>query len=298
MAEHSKFFDSLNPLDPDKVYTADEFLGFFGKLITDGVMKGEANMLKVETSGSNMNTIVDTGTAFLKAREYENDSKLSLTHEVEALGKSRIDRVVIRLMLHVDYREARAFVKKGVAGVAPVVPQLERTDDVYEISLAQVKVIGGQTYINVADVVDERGTVGICPWAGSKILPNFDNDTVENLFNPVELKLPLMNGAVGEIVFKRYGFGLVSISVDFWHSGIPEEGVLAILPEGSYPYHEVVIPLVVRKIPGTKTQVAGTALVITPTGEIILPTKPNGYPGTGSPFPSKGAVTYSYVTNP
>ena len=28
MAEHSKFFDSLNPLDPDKVYTADEFMGF------------------------------------------------------------------------------------------------------------------------------------------------------------------------------------------------------------------------------------------------------------------------------
>ncbi|MET3658172.1 tail fiber protein [Sporosarcina psychrophila] len=181
MAEHSKFFDSSNPLDPDKVYTADEFMGFFGKLITDGVMKGEANMLKVETSGSNMNTIVDTGTAFLKAREYENDSKLSLTHEVEALGKSRIDRVVIRLMLNVDYREARAFVKKGVAGVAPVAPQLERTDEVYEISLAQVRVIGGQTYINVADIVDERGNPDVCPWAGSKILPNFDDTALEGL---------------------------------------------------------------------------------------------------------------------
>ncbi|KAA0941690.1 hypothetical protein FQ087_20935 [Sporosarcina sp. ANT_H38] len=164
-------------------------MGFFGKLITDGVMKGEANMLKVETSGSNMNTVVDTGTAFLKAREYENDSELSLTHEVEALGKSRIDRVVIRLMLNVDYREARAFVKKGVAGLAPVVPQLERTDDVYEISLAQVKVIGGQTYINVADVVDERGKEDVCPWAGSKILPNFDDVALAELVEKVNTGL-------------------------------------------------------------------------------------------------------------
>ena len=215
MAEHSKFFDSLNPLEPDKEYTAEEFVGYFGKLITDGVMKGEANMLKVETSGSNMNTIVDTGTAFLKAREYENDSKLPLTHEVEALGKSRIDRVVIRLMLNVDYREAKAFVKKGVAGVAPVVPQLERTAEVHEISLAQVKVIGGQTYINVVDVVDERGKDDICPWAGSKILPNFNDESLQSLVESqlVDGQYALGSDATDFNDIKKPGFYSVKMSV-------------------------------------------------------------------------------------
>lgn len=184
MAEHSRFFDSIDPLDPDRVYTAEEFTSYFNALITTGIMKGAANMLKVETSGSNMNTTVDTGTAFLVGRQYENDSKLSLTHEIEALGKSRIDRVVLRLVLDMDARYIKVFVKRGAAGSAPIPPPLDRTGDVYEISLAQVKVIGGQTYINVADVIDERGNPDVCPWAGSKILPNFDNEfLLEELVN-------------------------------------------------------------------------------------------------------------------
>lgn len=178
MAEHSRFFDSIDPDEPDKVYTADEFISYFHALITSGVMKGAGNMLKVETSGSNMNTTVDTGTAFLNGRQYVNDSKLSLTHEIETLGRSRIDRVILRLVLDMDARYIRAFVKKGVAGTAPIPPPLERTGNVYEISLAKVKIIGGQTYINSADVTDERGTPDIAPWAGSKILPNFSDSTV------------------------------------------------------------------------------------------------------------------------
>lgn len=264
MAEHSKFFDSLNPLDPDKVYTADEFLGFFGKLITDGVMKGEANMLKVETSGSNMNTIVDTGTAFLRAREYENDSKLSLTHEVESLGRSRIDRVVIRLMLNVDYRETRAFVKKGVAGVSPVVPQLERTDEVYEISLAQVRVIGGQTYINVADVVDERGNPDVCPWAGSKILPNFDDSALADLVGTVEdntssvaqLKnnkadriqetnksITLQNGSTGTVRYFKDQMNVVHMTGFISGGDLGAETLVFTTPMGYRPQNIVFAPL-------------------------------------------------------
>lgn len=285
MAEHSKFFDSLNPLDPDKVYTADEFMGFFGKLITDGVMKGEANMLKVETSGSNMNTIVDTGTAFLKAREYENDSKLSLTHEVEALGKSRIDRVVIRLMLNVDYREAKAFVKKGVAGVSPVVPQLERTDEVYEISLAQVKVIGGQTYINVADVVDERGKVGICPWAGSKILPNFDDSALEDLVNGVAFSSPisltLLLGTIGTIIVQRNGSGIVSLDASIKLSSENNKNqVLAKLPESYRPPNKLHIAIGVAAVWDFK----GFALVIASNGDIAIT-------GTGVPVTSHAYET-------
>lgn len=293
MAEHSKFFDSLNPLDPDKVYTADDFMGFFGKLITNGVMKGEANMLKVETSGSNMNTIVDTGTAFLKAREYENDSKLSLTHEVEALGKSRIDRVVIRLMLNVDYREARAFVKKGVAGVAPVVPQLERTDDLYEISLAQVKVIGGQTYINVADIVDERGKVDICPWAGSKILPNFDADGLEQLVKDViftpENSLPLLNGVTGSITVQKNDMGLVALSTNFKTPTGGPYGTVTTLPTGFRPKNKVVIPI---NLVGRGTVLDGHVLEILPSGETVYKANSTTSGGFPTNVDFQGEVVY------
>ena len=254
MAEHSRFFDSLNPLEPDRTYTAEEFTSYFRALITTGIMKGAGNMLKVETSGSNMNTTVDTGTAFLIGRQYENDSKLSLTHEIETLGRSRIDRVVLRLVLDMDARYIRAFVKKGVAGTSPIPPPLTRDGSVYEISLAQVRVVGGQTYINVADVTDERGNPDVCPWAGSKILPNFNDDALEELVNDVsvlngkiDLKAnkvqsnlitpSLQNGwqASSPVKFYKDEFGVVHVT-GYIHSGTTSAGTtLFTLPVGYRP---------------------------------------------------------------
>ncbi|WP_342538441.1 hypothetical protein MKY15_20570 [Sporosarcina sp. FSL K6-1540] len=252
MAEHSKFFDSLNPLDPDKVYTADEFIDYFEKLITTGIMKSEANMLKVETSGSNMNTTVDTGAAYLNGRLYENDAKLSLTHEVEALGKSRIDRVVVRLVLSVDARYIKAFVKKGVAGVSPIAPPLERTGDIYEISLAQVKVIGGQTYINVADVVDERGKVDICPWAGSKILPNFNDAALAELVAKVEnltantswKTTTLLNGWAGTFEYRKNAVGILELSFIANATNTHPTTLIATLPADYRPRRTTVFPVI------------------------------------------------------
>lgn len=179
MTEHFSFFDPVleNGL-PDRDYNAQQFTDYFESLVTTGLMKGSGNQLIVGTSGSNMVTTIDTGVAFLVGRRYENDSLLSHTHDTETLGKNRIDRIVIRMDLNTDARHVKSFVKKGVASASPVAPALTQTPNVYEISLAQVKVIGGQTFINKVDVVDERGKDIICPWAGSNIFPNFDDTSI------------------------------------------------------------------------------------------------------------------------
>lgn len=189
MAEHFMFFDSENPLQPDRTYNAQEFTDYFEALVTTGVMKGTGNQLKVSANGSTMISTIDTGTAFLLGRYYENDSLLALTHETEAIGKNRIDRVVIRMDLSTDARHVKAFVKKGVASTTPVAPSLTQTAALYEISLAQVLIEGGQTFIDSISVTDERGKDIICPWAGSKILPNFDDAALEDLVNSVESHL-------------------------------------------------------------------------------------------------------------
>lgn len=171
----------------DREYNAQGFTDYFKSLVTTGLMKRAGNELKVTANGSNMITEIDTGIAFIEGRFYENDSKLSLTHDTETLGKSRIDRIVVRLDLNTESRFVKAFIKKGVPAVVPVAPALQRDQFIYEISLAQVKVIGGQTYINANEVVDERGKTDICPWAGSKILPNFDNAALEeHIHNYIE----------------------------------------------------------------------------------------------------------------
>lgn len=180
MAEIFSFFDPVllpNGL-PDRDYNAQEFTDYFGDLVTTGIMKGASAELKVMANGSNMITEIDTGIAFVEGKRYANTAKKSHTHDTETLGKDRIDRIVIRKDLNTDARHVKSFIKKGIASANPVPPALTRNEMVYEISLAQVKIIGGQTYISAANVVDERGKDDICPWAGSKILPNFDDSSI------------------------------------------------------------------------------------------------------------------------
>ncbi|MBU5215075.1 tail fiber protein [Heyndrickxia oleronia] len=181
MAENFSFFDPVEvaPGVWDREYFAQQFTDYFRRLVTTGVMKGESGELKVSTEGNSMITTLSTGVAYVVGRSYENTSPLTHTHDTEVLGKNRIDRIVVRLDLRTESRFVKSFIKKGVASTNPVPPDLQRDQFIYEISLAQVKVIGGQTYINVNDVIDERGKTDICPWAGSKILPNFDDATLD-----------------------------------------------------------------------------------------------------------------------
>lgn len=181
MAEHFSFFDAVLQDDGvtyDREYNAQQFTKYFGALVTTGVMKGMSNMLAVSANGSNMVTKIDTGIAFVEAKYYENDSFKELTHDTETLGNSRIDRIVIRMDLSTEARYVKVFIKKGLPSTNPVAPTLTQTANLYEISLAQVKIVGGQTFIATNAVTDERGQKVICPWAGSNILPSFDDNAL------------------------------------------------------------------------------------------------------------------------
>jgi len=186
MAEKYMFFDSADPVNPDRTYNAEEFTDYFSAIITTGIMQGEAEELKVSVSGSNMVSTVGTGIAFINGKYYQNDGPLGLTHDTQSIGVNRIDRVVIRLDLNTENRYVRAFVKKGQASSNPSPPVLTRSGNIYEISLAQVLVRGGQTYIAAGDVTDERGVPEVCPWATSKIIP----DTTDAVTNHIDDALP------------------------------------------------------------------------------------------------------------
>lgn len=183
MAEFSMFFDPVQDESGqyDREYNAAEFTKYFAVLITTGVIRKFLNELKVTANGSNMVTTVDTGVAFINARYYENTELLELTHDTESLGLNRIDRVVLRLNLNTEARNIKAFIKKGTPSTNPQPPALTRNLDIYEISLAQVKIIGGQTYINAADIIDERENTDVCGWAKSKILPDVSTALQEHL---------------------------------------------------------------------------------------------------------------------
>lgn len=180
MTEHFSFFDAIQDSNGhyDREYNAQQFTDYFKSLVTTGVMKGAYNQLEVTANGSNMTSSVKSGIAFVEGRYYYNDALLELTHDTEVIGLSRIDRIVVLMDLSTEARYVKTFIKKGVPATSPAPPTLTQTTQLYEISLAQILVVGGQTYIAANAVTDERGKDIICPWAGSKILPNFDNNTV------------------------------------------------------------------------------------------------------------------------
>ena len=182
------FFDAVEtaPGVYDRVYNAEEFSVPFSALIDTGVLEGAGDSLEVTTDGSSMQTTIGTGVAFIRGRYAENTSPRAHTHDTETVGVDRIDRIVIRLDLRPEARYVESFVKKGVASSNPVPPALQRDDNVYEISLAQVRIRGGQTFISPSDIIDERGDENICPWARSKVLPHIDSEEVAQLRNDFE----------------------------------------------------------------------------------------------------------------
>ncbi|MER2047309.1 MAG: phage tail protein [Solibacillus sp.] len=180
MTEHFGFFDAIQDSNGhyDREYNAQQWNEPFRALVTSGVMKGAYNQLEVTANGANMVSSVKSGIAFIEGRFYYNDALVDLTHDTEVMGLSRIDRIVVRMDSRTEARHVKTFIKKGVPSTNPVVPTLTQTPTVYEISLAQVRVVGGQTYIASNAITDERGKDIICPWAGSNILPSFDDNAL------------------------------------------------------------------------------------------------------------------------
>jgi hypothetical protein len=98
---------------------------------------------------------------------YKNDSTKTLTHSAADAFQDRIDRIVIRLdMLS---RNILSIIKEGTKSDNPIPPELERTDTVYEISLAQVRIIAGKSYIEQSQIVDERLDEQLCGFVSSLI---------------------------------------------------------------------------------------------------------------------------------
>lgn len=295
MTEHFSFFDAIQDSNGhyDREYNAQQFTDYFKSLVTTGVMKGAYNQLEVTTNGANMESSVKSGIAFVEGRYYYNDSLLELTHDTEVVGLSRIDRIVIRLDLNTENRYVRAFVKKGTPSSNPVAPTLTRNPTIYEISLAQVKIIGGQTYINTADVIDERGNKEFCPWAGSKILPNFNDDALEELVNKVDttsntveqlnvnkankvqenwILATLQSPWSGEFKYFKDQFGIVFIQVIATKTTNVSAGdVIFTLPVGYRPSSNVISTFIGYSGSGVSGNTLGIEIATSGTVKVIYP---------------------------
>ena len=90
----------------------------------------------------------------------------TFTHGAAATA-DRIDRIVARLDRNADKRCITLAVLEGVPAAEPVPPALTRTPQVWEISLAQVRVPASAVFIRPENVTDERADESVCGFAVS-----------------------------------------------------------------------------------------------------------------------------------
>ncbi|MDZ5711667.1 hypothetical protein [Jeotgalibacillus haloalkalitolerans] len=172
MAEYSAFFDST--AEDQRIYQSADWAEYMQQVIggleaRDAIGTGVSrygyegvNNLLVSVSGSNMNSIVGAGAAFINGRFYKNTDPLSLTHDVADPTNDRIDTIVLRLDLSVNARYIRAFVKKGVPAASPNPPGITVNDTIKEIQIAQVRISAGVSFIASGSVTDTRADETVC----------------------------------------------------------------------------------------------------------------------------------------
>lgn len=160
MAELSRFFNSVNG---DRRYLAEEFAEYFAQFLTNGVYHTNfIPTLAVNTVGTDLNVYVEPGSALINGYMYKNTTNKVLRIEDADPVLDRIDRVVIRMNRNQEARNITAQILTGTPAQTPTPPMLTRDSYIYEISIAQVYVTKGASYIGVENITDERLDSSVC----------------------------------------------------------------------------------------------------------------------------------------
>jgi len=159
MPEKSGFFDTT--ADDPREYPSREFAEYFARFIGNGVYSG-GTKLKVSASGTDAKVSIAAGYAWINGYLYcVFDTPLTLQISA-ATNMDRIDRVVLRLNTSTPVRSIKAVVLQGAPASNPTPPALTRAGDIYDLSLAQVRVVANTSTVQPANITDERLDNTVC----------------------------------------------------------------------------------------------------------------------------------------
>lgn len=161
--EKSGFFNSTSG---DRMYDAADFAGYFSKLVSNGIFYTNADNLRV-TPGDGLSVNVLAGSAWINGYAYENTEELNLTLAAADGVNPRIDRVVVRW--DAVERKISAAVLTGTAAASPAAPGITRSDNIYELALADISVAAGAVSLADGDITDRRLDTALCGTVNSLI---------------------------------------------------------------------------------------------------------------------------------
>ena len=160
MAIKSYFFNAvLSGGVYDRIYNAEDVTDYLDLLVGNGVFPNPTTMLQVRAS-SGMNVIVGAGSGWINGHKLINTADLTLTVTASDVVLPRIDAVVF----YVDHttRTMGITIKTGTVAQNPVAPSMTRTNDRWELCLAQIYVGKQVTAITASNITDTRGNSNLC----------------------------------------------------------------------------------------------------------------------------------------
>lgn len=155
MAITSGFFDSING---DRLYTAEEMSSYFDGIVSDGVYESVGGRFNV-TAGNGLTINVADGRAIIQSHWIKNDAQYSITLDPADIQLGRIDAIALRL--DKENRFISLYAKKGTPASSPQMPEITRTDTVWELYIALVYIAKGATQPTL--ITDLRPSI-YCGW--------------------------------------------------------------------------------------------------------------------------------------
>lgn len=163
MAQKSGFFNAMNVNGIyDRRYNANDYCDNLAVVISNGVLRSTEDDLKVTASG--MVATVAAGRAWINGHYYLNDSPHSFAAVSAPIGGARWDRVFLRLNKEVSTRSISLVYVQGEEANTPVKPTPTRTDDIFDLVLADIYVGTNATSVTVTDT---RADADLCGWVFS-----------------------------------------------------------------------------------------------------------------------------------
>lgn len=143
----------------DRLYNAADITSYFDKIIGNGVFVNPANSLQILAS-SGLQVICKPGKGWIDGYYIINDADLPLTIETADVSLNRIDRIVFRL--DTTNRNMSIVIKTGTPATTPVAPEVTRTEEIKEYSLATIYVAKQAIAITQANITDTRLDSNVC----------------------------------------------------------------------------------------------------------------------------------------
>lgn len=217
MAQRSGFFSALiKDGVPDKRYNANDYCDNLAVVIGNGVLRSNDDDLRVTADG--MVVSVGVGRAWINGRWYHNDTPLSFAAVSAPIGGTRYDRVFLRLDNTLATRDIFLVYQQGTPSNSPTPPAPTRTNDIYDLVLADVFVGTNATSVTITD---KRADANVCGWVYSTSGDGSFFESLDNNFN--EWFGQTKDTLASVTLFKRYNWRtIVDVAGKVFTFSIPQ----------------------------------------------------------------------------